>query len=488
MDNVLTSLLSAAEDASSAVQMALVATKELPAQARFWSTENTLSIADLLHRADNLATLSRELADLPNDRFLLTSRLRLNALRDGLQNLITALDTISTRGAAVSAGGGVSSFDEASGSINLINGGQANFAGPLNELQLRLDSAIDAYANVAVSVKPRAIGTFSAASRVLSTKATESEEIVSALANVLAGWKSELESIQSVSKNAKKDYEDAEAVLAQILKDRRTVDEDIAKIRSTVEVVDDIRTQATRLEATVTDYQEKFSQFDAKINSREKSIREGGRELNSLLSAFEGQKEAVAGLIEKAEGMLAGATTAGLGTTYQKQATAVDGQLENARRSFYTAIGLLLVSVAAALNVFACWGIKLASFPVMNPNATTGTFAVQALSALGARGILILPALLLVGFTARRHSALFRLREEYSHKYAAAASVQGFKLQAPTYEESIAAAVFAEVLKNPTSSMDRTQDEKRNGFLDRLILPRVKAALDRAAELPDNER
>src|SRR5690606_705920 len=99
-------------------------------------------------------------------------------------------------------------------------------------------------------------------------------------------------------------------------------------------------------------------------------------------------------------------------------------QLSNARFWYYISIVALFLSVATALNILHPLGIGLPALPSFAPDTPTGTIAVQALSALGSRVLLILPALLLAGFAARRHSALFRLREEYSHKYTMAASVQ----------------------------------------------------------------
>lgn len=121
--------------------------------------------------------------------------------------------------------------------------------------------------------------------------------------------------------------------------------------------------------------------------------------------------------------------------------------------------------------------------PTFSDSTPTGSIAVQVLAGLGSRGLLILPALLLAGFAAHRHSALFRLREEYSHKYSMAASVQGFKIQAPSFQEPIAAAVFTELLHNPAATMDKLQSANRNGFVDKLIMPRVEEALKRATNL-----
>jgi hypothetical protein len=113
--------------------------------------------------------------------------------------------------------------------------------------------------------------------------------------------------------------------------------------------------------------------------------------------------------------------------------------------------------------------------------------AIQAFSNLASRFLVILPGLLLIGFAARRHAALFNLREQYSHKWAIAASVEGFKTQAPNYKEPIAAAVFTELLANPAQTIDQQFNRRKNGFIDRLIKPVVDRTLERMGVIPEKE-
>lgn len=186
---------------------------------------------------------------------------------------------------------------------------------------------------------------------------------------------------------------------------------------------------------------------------------------------------------------LGGATIAGLSTTYHDKAKAVDGQLKMARLGFYGAMLILLISVLVALNLTKLFGLITGSLPPMptiTQGADAGILAVQTLAGLGARALVVLPALLLAGFAAHRHSALFRLREEYSHKEAMAVSVQGFKQQAPQYQEPIAAAVFQELLVNPANSMDGSRNRRsKNGFVQRLIAPVVEDTMTKLLELRD---
>ena len=61
-------------------------------------------------------------------------------------------------------------------------------------------------------------------------------------------------------------------------------------------------------------------------------------------------------------------------------------------------------------------------------------------------------------FSARRYQRLFALRQQYSHKYNMAFSVEGFKQQAPTFQEQIAYWVFQIVGANPVPAKSDGRD------------------------------
>ena len=75
------------------------------------------------------------------------------------------------------------------------------------------------------------------------------------------------------------------------------------------------------------------------------------------------------------------------------------------------------------------------------------------------RALLLVPFAWLAKFAAARHATLFRLREHYAYKYSIAASVEGFKKQAPSLQDEIAAAAFRELTFNPADRMDSKSQE-----------------------------
>ena len=61
----------------------------------------------------------------------------------------------------------------------------------------------------------------------------------------------------------------------------------------------------------------------------------------------------------------------------------------------------------------------------------------------------MVPATWLTAFYTKAFADSFHLEREYAHKAALAMSVDGFKRQAPQYQEEITAEVFLEIRANP---------------------------------------
>ena len=67
------------------------------------------------------------------------------------------------------------------------------------------------------------------------------------------------------------------------------------------------------------------------------------------------------------------------------------------------------------------------------------------------RTVILLAPFWLTLFSSRRYRNLFDLRQQYTHKYSMAFSVDGFKQQAPEYAEQMTAWVFHVVAEPPVS-------------------------------------
>ncbi len=491
MKEVLNEVVSRSDELSVASFELIGKMKNAPTEALQWP--QLVSFTDLVSRIQNLASLSNDLARIPADRFVLAPAGRVVSLRDQIAAVTQSMRNLTNELGNIPAWSGVSRFDAAAGLLHMNNGHNINLGALIAELQGRLDSSLESYLVVASVVQPRNIGTFAAASKAVVEQSIQASELSGKLEQMKGEWEAFFQNAESQQATVSELGTEALRILAEIEKDRRTIEENASKVGAAVSTVDEIRVQATALESSVKGYQDIFDAFQKQLESRRTEIASGKQALGQVKASLLEKDKLVAELILKAEAMLGGATTAGLASAYKAQADEVNGQLKNARGWYYGSIVLLSISVAVALNLFNWLGFALPPLPTFSDQTPTGNIAVQALSSLGSRALLILPALLLAGFTAHRHSALFRLREEYSHKYTSASSVEGFKAQAPDYKEAIAAAVFAELLKNPAQTLDTDKRSSKdtavgrfNGFLDNLITPRVEEALKKAGEIPKN--
>jgi len=100
------------------------------------------------------------------------------------------------------------------------------------------------------------------------------------------------------------------------------------------------------------------------------------------------------------------------------------------------------------------------------------------------RLFVVLPAALLVHFFSRKQNELFRLKEEYTHKFSVAASLHGFKIESPKYYEEITAAAFNELLKNPAATPNpQPEAGTQLTWAQRLIEPVVKKYFDKLLDI-----
>lgn len=449
------------------------------------SSTNGLTFAQILSRAESIAGMASVLSDESEDKLLLAATNRLTAFRDHVGALRDGLDRLSALLSNIEIRGGFDRVDNG-GIVYTKNGQTISVRAGLDEVVSLEDNALEPYLVLAAASRPRAIGTYSAASTLLSEKAAEASTLTAELKSELAAFRTEGAAISAVGQKIRETEAEAKRYLEAADLARRSIEEGQSKVTVSVESIEAARQQATKLEAEVRSYDDKFKIFQAALDERDATLDRGNSELASLLAQLQSARENVSELQVQAEQMLEGATIAGLSAEYKTRADAVNDQLQWARVSFYGSIGLIAVSVCVALNLTTLFGLiaGLPTMPTFTPDVSTGGMAVQILAGLGSRALVILPALLLAGFASHRHAMLFRLREEYSHKSAIAASVHGFKQQAPSYKEPIAAAVFTELLANPALTLDGKVNKAENRFLARLITPTVEAAMERLQKIP----
>ena len=443
------------------------------------------TVAQLEARAGTLASLARALVATSADKFGLVPTTRLNAFAENIRAIDAAVDELIALASQLASFGGAQQFEPTNGSFIAVNGQQVQFSQALNRMASAIDAALDNYVIIAGVIRPRSIGTFTAAAQLMAENASQSTVLVETLekqSEAHAAFISELKFAVDTSGNSSAEVT---RILSEIEKLRATAEENEGKIRASLATIDETREAAGTLQTEVAAYETAFRGLQNSLDARIKQLAAGDENLLRITKGFNDQQEKVADIIAQANTMLGSATVAGLSTHYDDRYRKLDQQVSAAKLSFYGSLGFLVFSVLLVLN-FVHWdGLYLPeAFSGIASDTPTGAIAVRALSAFGARALVILPALLLAGFASKRHASLFRLREEYSHKFTAAASVNGFKAQAPKYKEQIAGAVFQELLINPANTMDEQRPEHRNGFIDKLIGPAVEAAVKKMSDIP----
>jgi hypothetical protein len=194
-------------------------------------------------------------------------------------------------------------------------------------------------------------------------------------------------------------------------------------------------------------------------------------------------------LLERSRDILGEATVSGLSESFAREMKTTGNQLQRIQVLFYFSIAFLLAAAGIVLDAFP-WLSGWVHTTRIEPPTNADSIAV-ALFYLGnfvSKLTFLLPPLILLFFAARRYTELFRLKTHYTYKYTVAASLPGFKIEAPAYADAITASAFKELLFNPGERVeapeDRPDGKGRYTFLQRLIEPAVRRAIDKMGDVP----
>jgi len=233
-----------------------------------------------------------------------------------------------------------------------------------------------------------------------------------------------------------------EAVVAQVQEFQQQANTGSSGVTALLEKTKTIATGAEKLEALVATYQSKFEAFQKGLDERNGEFVQFQTDAKAAKEANEEREQEIDRLTKNADGMISGATTAGLGKSLEDTRERYENRMNGARTGFKWSVAFLVVSalpLAAHLlpGMFGEW------FPKVSDAAHASWYGV-----LG-KILLMIPATWLTGFYTKSYADFFHLEREYAHKAALAGSIDGFKRQAPKYEEEITAEVFMEIRNNP---------------------------------------
>lgn len=292
--------------------------------------------------------------------------------------------------------------------------------------------------------KAGAVGDLSARANALADVVRNAETLRSeAKTYTKAAEKSATNAAES-AKAAMERLTHAETVHAKLKALQQEMDKEAASVNSLIAQIKTTGASAGTLEKQVAGYQASFDAFQKQLDDRNKQFSEFENNFKVALEQNVKRDDEIIQLIEKADTMIRGATTAGLSKSLDDTRKLYGRRMIGAGVGFLVSILLLAVS-ALPLAAHLLPGMFGDLVPAITEDAKS--------SAIGVLGkiILLLPGTWLTLFFSKTFTEFFHLEREYAHKAALAKSVDGFKREAPKYEEEITASVFGEILNNPSS-------------------------------------
>lgn len=252
----------------------------------------------------------------------------------------------------------------------------------------------------------------------------------------------------------------------------------------------EINIRAQQLRGEVDGYLEAFNKFQEQLSGRNLEFEKGSSEQARLLREIVEIEKEISRLRDRSRDVLGEATMSGLSESFAREKDDATKQLFRTQLLFFFSIALLLVSAGVILNAFPFleehgWVRATRWEPPVNGDSLT--VSVLYLGNIVSKAIFLLPSVLLLAFAGRRYSQVFRLKTLYTYKYTIAASLPGFKIEAPTYAEGITASAFKELLFNPDDAPDGDGDKSKkegNTFLQSLIEPVVKRLFEKMSDIP----
>lgn len=415
----------------------------------------------------------------------------LSDLEAAMSQTIAAVNGIMTLVSLLNNQGGIRSFNYSNFQFQTNNGNSHNAQTAFHELFDASESFLQRFFESLYILKPRASFSFQAAATSLSNVISDANE---ALASAKSSQKkvSDAESqLTAKDEAATTHLKEIERLKTEGAADRQAIAKSLAEVTQHKTNVEAVNAEASSLKTNVDAYEEAFELFQKKLDQREVTFAEGTRKLNGLIEKFEKRRSEVEGLIERSEQMLSSATVAGLAANFSNMMEALTKELRWARRGFY--IGILFLAISA-LPLLAFIGLPLiplfykgltpdVAATIMRYGPGTEQNSWQYLGHVVGRLVVLLPAAWLVSFASIRHASLFRLREHYAYKYSMAVAVEGFKQQAPEYNQEIAALVLEQLAFNPADKLipSKYVKEGRAPGLAGFLLDKIRSRVDHAS-------
>lgn len=234
----------------------------------------------------------------------------------------------------------------------------------------------------------------------------------------------------------------AQTLVTSLREVQMNASSDLANVAGLVERIRGVSEDAEKLNAAVVAYSGKFDVFQNELESRNQTFEKYEQHAKNVDKTNQANATEIERLTALADSMIAGANTVGIAVS-----------MEEARVRYERRMGGAAIGFLASIVILALSAIPLAAHLV--PGLFGGWTAIAPdggstpwYSVIG-KFLLLAPATWLTGFFTKTFADYFHLEREYAHKAAIAKAVEGFRRQAPKYEQEITAEVFLEVRTNP---------------------------------------
>jgi len=381
---------------------------------------------------------------------------QLELIAHRLPSLKTATEAIEAQAKAIS--GTLSQWQGASTSdqnghlnlqLSLPEKGSANYdlGAPLVAINQQAATLLDALPYLAQAAGDETVSLFgelaSAAANHLAETKTSARGALAELktsTRVVAELKALVENASQLSKQV-------EDTLTSVTTTKGTTEQNAAEVVQKLAQVREVSKDADTLQQRVTSFSSQFEAFESQMKARLELFSEFESSTKEAQRINKEREDKIAELIDKADTMIRGATTAGLSKSLEDTKDEYERRLNRTQWFFLGSVVFLMVSAlpVAAQLIPGPW--QQYFLPVAN-NVASGSG--PWLSAFG-KLILVLPGTWATAFFAANYAELFHLSREYAHKAALAKAIDGFQREAPEYRQEIVGSVFMEIQDNPGS-------------------------------------
>jgi len=381
---------------------------------------------------------------------------QLELIAHRLPSLKTATEAIEAQAKAIS--GTLSQWQGASTSdqnghlnlqLSLPEKGSANYdlGAPLVAISQQAATLLDALPYLAQAAGDETVSLFG---ELASAAANHFAETKTSARGALAELKTStrvVAELKALVENASQLSKQVEDTLTSVTTTKGTTEQNAAEVVQKLAQVREVSKDADTLQQRVTSFSSQFEAFESQMKARLELFSEFESSTKEAQRINKEREDKIAELIDKADTMIRGATTAGLSKSLEDTKDEYERRLNRTQWFFLGSVVFLLVSAlpVAAQLIPGPW--QQYFLPVAN-NAASGSG--PWLSAFG-KLILVLPGTWATAFFAANYAELFHLSREYAHKAALAKAIDGFQREAPEYRQEIVGSVFMEIQDNPGS-------------------------------------